>query len=134
VKRKVLLVDDEPGLAIALRVVLEAENLDCEAVTDMSAALRYLEANEVAVLVTDIMMPPGEDFAHLDSSETGFHLISKVKERWPRLPVICLSVIGNHAKLKSLMRMNVRFLRKGETPLDTAVKVIKRAALGVVSF
>jgi len=127
-------VDDEPALAIGLHYALEAENLECETVTNMSAALRYLEANEVAVLVTDIMMPPGEDFPRLDSAETGFHLISTVKARWPRLPVICLSVIGNHQKIKSLMRLNVRFLRKGETPLDTAVKVIKRAALGAVSF
>lgn len=132
--KRILLVDDEPGLAIALRYSLEAEHLDCEAVTDMSMALRYLESNSVTVLVTDIMMPPGCDFPNIDSSETGFHFISMVKRRWPGLPVICLSVIGDNAKIKSLMRQNVRFLRKGETPLETAVKVIKNAAFGSVTY
>jgi CheY-like chemotaxis protein len=128
--RVVLLVDDEPGLAIALREALEAENLSCESVTNMSTALRYIETHELAVLVTDIMMPAGPDYPQVDSQETGFHLISIVKKRWPRLPVICLSVIGDHAKIKSLKRLHVRFLRKGETPLETAVNVIKEVAIG----
>jgi DNA-binding NarL/FixJ family response regulator len=134
VNKRVLLVDDEPGFAVALHVALEAESLDCITATDMSSALRYLETNEVAVLVTDVMMPPGKDYSEIDSQEAGFHLISIVKERWPRLPVICLSVIGNHSKIRSLMRLNVRFLRKGETPLETAIKIIKRASLGVSSY
>ena len=61
-KRTVLLVDDEPGLAIAIQAALEAENLACEAVTDTSAAIRYLQEKEAAVLVIDIMMPSGPDY------------------------------------------------------------------------
>ena len=132
--RKVLLVDDEPGFALALRFTLEAEDLECETATDMSSALKYLENNDVTVLVTDIMMPPGADYPNVDSQETGFHLISIVKRRWPRLPVICLSVIGDHAKIEALKRLNVRFLRKGETPLETAVKIIKKVSMGRSSY
>src|SRR5438094_3276356 len=97
--RKVLLVDDEPSLSSEpLAFSLEARNFDCLIATDMSSAITMLEENDIAVLVTDIMIPPGKRFAKLDSAEAGFHLIEYVKQNWPRLPIICLSVIGDQVK------------------------------------
>jgi DNA-binding NarL/FixJ family response regulator len=96
----------------------------------MSAAVTALEQNNIAVLVTDIMMPPGPRFPKIDSAEAGFHFIDYVKKNWPNLPVICLSVIGDQAKIKRLTARGVRYLRKGETPLSTAVDVVTAVATG----
>src|SRR5438874_920154 len=112
---KVLLVDDEPSEPLAFS--LESRDFDCIIATDMSSAITALEENDIAVLVTDIMMPPGKRFGKLDASEAGFHFINYVKKTWPRLPIICLSVIGDRAKIKLLSDRGVRYLRKGETPL-----------------
>jgi len=129
--RKVLLVDDEPCLSSEpLAFSLESRNFDCLIATDMSSAVTALEQNDIAVLVTDIMMPPGNRFRKLDSAEVGFHFIEYVKKNWPRLPIICLSVIGDQAKIKRLTDRGVQYLRKGETPLSTAVDVVTAVATG----
>lgn len=125
---KVLLVDDEPSQPLALS--LESRGFDCIIATDMSSAVTALEQNDIAALVTDIMMPPGKRFGRIDSSEAGIHLITYVKKNWPRLPIVCLSVIGDQVKIKLLTDRGVRYLRKGETPLSTAVEVVAAVATG----
>jgi CheY-like chemotaxis protein len=131
---RALLIDDEPWFADALRVGLEADGFECVAFTDMSSGLRYLEQNSVSVVVTDIMMPPGQDYPNVSSLETGFHLVRIVRQRWPDLPIVCLSVIGDQRKINYLKGMNTRYLRKGETPLERAVEVIRSAATRSASF
>lgn len=131
---RVLLVDDEPWYTEALKAALESEGYECASETDMTSAIRYLEQTDVAVLVTDIMMPPGREYAAVSSSETGFHFVSVVRSRWPKLPIVCLSVIGDQRKINFLKAQNVRYLRKGETPLEKALAVILSAATGKSSF
>jgi DNA-binding NarL/FixJ family response regulator len=100
----------------------------------MSAAVDFLDSNEVSVLVSDIMMPSGEAFPGIDSSETGFHFVSLVREEFPDVRVICLSVIGDQTKIEKLKRQGALYLRKGETPLETAAKLIETKATGVINF
>lgn len=125
---KVLLVDDEPSAPLAFS--LESRDFDCIIARDMSSAVTELEKHDISALVTDIMMPPGDRFRGVDSQEAGFAFIHYVKKNWPRLPIICLSVIGNQAKIKRLADQGVRYLRKGETPLSTAVEVVAAMATG----
>src|ERR1035437_7491921 len=94
----------------------------------MTAGVKALQQHEIAVLVTDIMMPPGDAFRNVDANEAGFHFIEYVQKHWPTLPIVCLSVIGDQSKIRLLTTRGVRYLRKGETPLATAVKVITAAA------
>ena len=100
----------------------------------MSSAIDYIRANGVAVIVTDIMMPGGKDFPDIDSSEVGFHFVTKVRKEWPEIAVICLSVIGDQRKIMGLKKQGIQYLRKGETPLETAVKLIVGKATGTYSF
>src|SRR5215471_4519142 len=126
----IVLVDDEPGLSQALAFTLESAGFECVTAVDMSSGLEVLENEHVLAVVTDVMMPAGPRFPTVDSSEAGFHFIDVVKERWPDLPIVCLSVIGDQDKIHSLTRRGVRYLRKGETPLSTAVEVITAVATG----
>jgi CheY-like chemotaxis protein len=120
----VLFVDDEPWLSTPLRMSLEARGLICVSKADMTSALEYLESNEVSVLVTDIMMPSGPRYPTVDSLDAGFRLVGIVRAKWPHVAVICLSVIADQKKILSLKKQNVQYLRKGETPLDTAIELI----------
>lgn len=131
---RVLLVDDEPWYAEALRTALETEGFRCDCATDMSSAVSYLRHHQVSVVVTDIMMPPGPEFESISSSETGYHLIRLVQSQWPLVRVICLSVIGDQNKIAALRRQKVYYLRKGEVSLDEAVKWVRRAATGISRF
>jgi DNA-binding response OmpR family regulator len=126
----ILLVDDEPGLTQALLFSLEAEGFECLVATDVSEAMQILKSRKVRALVTDIMMSGGQDYPEVDSSGGGFHLIKLVRSTWRNIPIVCLSVIGDQKKINSLTRQGIRYLRKGETPLSTAVEVVTAVAVG----
>ena len=133
-KHTILFVDDEPMFTEPLRLLLEAKGFNCVSLTDMSSAVEFLDHNEVSVLVSDIMMPSGEAFPGIDSSETGFHFVSMVRQEFPEVRVVCLSVIGDQSKIQKLKRQGALYLRKGETPLDTAASLIESKATGVINF
>jgi len=126
----VLLVDDEPWLTEGLAASLESREFRCLTAKDMSEGVESLKQHTICALVTDIMMPPGPAFPGIESNECGFHFIEHVRNHWPRLPIVCLSVIADQAKIRLLTKRGVRYLRKGETPLSTAVEVIIAAAEG----
>jgi CheY-like chemotaxis protein len=130
----ILFVDDEPFSTEPLRLLLDAKGFDCVSRTDMSAAMDFIREWEISVLVSDIMMPSGESFPEIDSSETGFHLISMVRSKFPDIRVICLSVIGDQTKIEKLKSHGVLYLRKGETPLNIAARLIESKATGVSNF
>ena len=126
----ILLVDDEPWLTQALLFSLEAEGFQCLVANDVSEAMQVLRNKKVRALVTDIMMPGGPDYPGVDSSVAGFYLIELVRSGWREIPIVCLSVIGDQTKINSLTRQGIRYLRKGETPLSTAVEVVSAVATG----
>lgn len=130
----ILFVDDEPGLSAPLRLSLEARGYLCVSKTDLTEGWRFLENNIVNVLVTDIMMPAGDAFPGVDSSSAGFYFVRKVRETFPTVAIICLSVIADVEKIADLRNRNIFYLRKGETPLDTARKLIESKATGKISF
>lgn len=128
--KTILFVDDEPWYHESIRYALESREYKCLVATDMTAALEMLNANEVSVVVTDIMMPAGKGFPHVDSQETGFHLIKKLRAERPQTSIVCLSVIGDESKILPLRKMKIDYLRKGEVTLETALQTIERAAVG----
>ena len=130
----ILFVDDEPSSTEALRSLMEAKGFHCEYLSDMSTAMEFLKHNEISVLVSDIMMPSGDAFPEIDSSETGFYFAEKVRREFPNVGVICLSVIGDQSKIQKLKRRGILYLRKGETPLDTASRLIESKATGVIRY
>jgi len=132
--RTILFVDDEPNSTQALRMLLEAEGFRCLSVEDVTAAMGLLRKEPVAVLVSDIMMPGGDAFPEIDSSEAGFQFVAMVRREFPALGIICLSVIGDQRKIDKLKRQRVLYLRKGETPLDKAAWLIKSKAEGITHF
>jgi DNA-binding NarL/FixJ family response regulator len=130
----ILFVDDEPTLTEPLRLLMEAKGFNCVSRTDMTSAMIFLRSNQVSVLVTDIMMPSGDEFPEIDSSETGMHFVSKVRDEYPDIRIICLSVIGEQSKIQELKSQGALYLRKGETPLDTAASLIESKATGIISY
>ena len=126
----ILLADDEPWFSEALAVSLESRGFECLTTENATSALIIMRRQQISVLVTDVMMPAGAEFDETNSAEAGFQLIDRVRSGWPNLPIICLSVIADQAKIRSLADRKVRYLRKGETPLATAVEVISAMATG----
>jgi len=134
-KEIALFVDDEPFLQEAIFAVLEAEGINCVSTSNVTEAMSYLENNdEISVIVTDIMMPPGESYKDINSSSAGLFFIDEVLRKYPEIPIICLSVIGDQRKINLLKNKGVHYLRKGETPLATAINLIQSKIKGFSSF
>lgn len=131
---RILFADDEPWLSEPLRLSLECRGYECISKRNATAAWQVLEQGSIDVVVTDIMMPGGDLFTEINSEETGFEFVRRIKQRWPSQSVICLSVIADTAKIHALKKQNVLYLRKGETPLETALKLIESKATGRISF
>ncbi len=126
--KRILFVDDEPWYHESIRYTLESKGYECISVTDMSSAIETMETREIAVVVTDIMMPAGDRFPNIDSQEAGFLLIKRLRQKWPHVGIVCLSVIGDETKIRPLRGLGVDYLRKGEVPLGTVIQTIDRAA------
>jgi CheY-like chemotaxis protein len=130
----ILFVDDEPWLSEPLRFSLEGLGFQCLSTQDASEAWDELEEGGIDVVVTDIMMPGGELFQDVNSQEMGYELIRRIRVKWKSQAIICLSVIGDVERIQELKKQNVLYLRKGETPLQTAINLIKSKATGKISF
>ena len=134
---KILFVDDEPWGTEALRLKLEGRGFICKTATDMSSAFRLLDQEKFEVIVTDIMMSAGPDFPNIESSRTGIEFIKMLKtlrNKYQNMQIICLSVIGEQQIINDLKKRGVLYLRKGETSLDVASKLIESKAKGIISF
>ncbi len=80
-KNKILIVDDNPNMASLLSEMLEVLNLQSTVSTDGEMALKFLENDEYAVVVTDLKMP----------KMSGTQLLKAIKQKHPDLPVVVIS-------------------------------------------
>lgn len=82
---RVLLVDDEENLRIALRAYLRKQGYEVDVAADADAALAALDAAAFDFVVTDVRMP-GRD---------GLALLAAVRERAPATTVLVMSAYGS---------------------------------------
>jgi DNA-binding NtrC family response regulator len=78
---RILIVEDERAAADYLVTVLEGLDYEVRATGNGIEALIALEANAYDLVVSDLRMPQMD----------GFELLSHVKQRWSKLPVIVLT-------------------------------------------
>lgn len=60
--KKVLIVDDEPNIVLALRVLLEGQGYDIEYCFDGTSAIETLEGFIPDLVLLDVMMPGVDGF------------------------------------------------------------------------
>src|SRR5580704_10051735 len=79
--KRILLVDDEPGILQTLRIILTADAYEVETVWSSKEAWGILNRDGFDLVVTDFNMPgmKGDELARL------------IKERWPQTAVVVLS-------------------------------------------
>lgn len=86
--KKVLVVDDNEDVLKTITKYLEQKNYNVIAVTSGLEALKIFEAEkgDFDLLITDLVMP----------SISGVAIISIVKERYPKVPIIAITGWGEH--------------------------------------
>jgi two-component system nitrogen regulation response regulator NtrX len=101
--RRVLVVDDDPDIRSALRMILEYEGYTVAEAADGQQALSELDANPAAVVLLDIKMP-GMD---------GLEVLDRIVARDPAPPVLMISGHGDIATAVECTRRGaVDFLEK----------------------
>jgi two-component system alkaline phosphatase synthesis response regulator PhoP len=82
--RRLLLVEDEPGLVMTMTDRLELEGYEVESVTDANTALQTASTNSYDAILLDVMLPGG----------TGFDVCRTLRQRGVQTPILMLTARG----------------------------------------
>lgn len=110
-RRRIMLVEDNEGIRVGIRMYFEACGFDVAAAADCAAALRLLDAGPVDLMILDYSLPDG----------TAPGIIAKARAAHPRAPVIVLTaypsaslaeeVRGRGASLSLVKPVELAYLR-----------------------
>jgi DNA-binding NtrC family response regulator len=117
-RRKVLVVDDDPYLTTQLRKLLESDELSVDTVSNAQEALTALAAADYSVMITDLRMP----------GMGGMELIREVSQRRVLVTTLVTTAFGSIDRVVEAMRLGAfDFLTK---PIDpTHLKIVMDRAL-----
>ena len=96
-KGKILLVDDDPDLVEAMRLVLEGNGYDCVHASNGTRAIEAIPKEKPDLMVLDVMM---------DDLTEGFHVAYRIRkpdpglEPFQHMPIIMLTAIGQRTGMK----------------------------------
>ena len=99
---KVLIVEDQPAVAKALRMLFDLNDIEAEATSSVDGAVRAVERGGVDVVLQDMNFSPGAT-----SGEEGIALFRRLRQADPQMPVVLLTAW---------------------TSLETAVQLVKEGA------
>ena len=103
---RILIIDDEPAIRMALKEILEYESFEVKEAEDGAAALKMVEKESFDLIFCDIKMP------HMD----GIEVLSKLKEKGIETPVVIITGHGNvETAVDALKKGAYDFIQK---PLD----------------
>jgi two-component system, response regulator PdtaR len=122
---KVLVVEDELLIRLAICEELEAEGCDVMTAPNADEAIRLLESrNDISTIFTDIDMPGSMD---------GLKLAAAVRDRWP--PVNIIVTTGKRPPSDDELPVNSRFVRKPYQASEvlTAIRAFGESSMGAPS-
>lgn len=113
---KILIVDDEPLIRDALAFKLTKDGYEVDTAEDGEKAIQKIEAQEYAIIISDIMMP----------FISGFELVKILKERGTDAPVLMLTSLNSEtAVLKAFDLGADDFMTKPFSPNELSVRIKK---------
>jgi two-component system capsular synthesis response regulator RcsB len=119
---RIILADDHPVVRRGVRAVLEA-SAQASVVADVGSPAELLDAIEehpCDLVLTDFSMPGGE-------LADGLQMLGMIRRRWPRLPLVVLTMVNNACVHSAILATGVRgLLGKSDalTELPLAVRAV----------
>jgi CheY-like chemotaxis protein len=122
--RKILVVDDDPGVRDVIRSMLESAGYSVLAAENGKEAMKILRSTRVDLILTDLVMPEQE----------GIETIKTLRREYPDLKVIAMSgafggdylriasYLGAHATLPKPIQMRALLKLIEETLENSAAK------------
>jgi two-component system, response regulator FlrC len=93
-KESVLIVEDDADLREALTDTLQAAGITATAAGNAGEALKLLESQEIALVISDVQMP----------GPNGYELLASIKRVRADLPVVLMTAYGTIAQAVTAMR------------------------------
>jgi DNA-binding NtrC family response regulator len=116
--KRVLLVDDEPGLVSAVVKRLRLRSIDAYGVTSSLDALAEMAKNRFDVAIVDVRMP---DIG-------GLELLQRFRRRYPDIAVILMSGHGSVENREEGERLGAFAYLQKPVEIDDLVGMIQKAA------
>jgi DNA-binding NtrC family response regulator len=119
----VLAVDDEPMMCSLLEKILARDGYKIVTAEDGAAALRVLESQPVAIVISDIKMP----------NMNGFDLLKVIKSRYPEIGVIMMTAYGDTFTVKDALLLGAdEYITKPFKSFEISL-VVERAYWRIMS-
>jgi DNA-binding NtrC family response regulator len=115
-EKRILIVDDEAGMRLALCEVLKRCGYQVSAVQDGVEALKQLEANSFDLVISDVKMP------RLD----GMSLLKRIRERIPEQLVIMITAFGTVDKAVEAMKLGASDFIQKPFSLEDIENMVRR--------
>ena len=82
---RILIVDDDPDIVEAGKLVLEREGFEVDGASNRADGLAHIEQNEPDLLILDVMMEEPDD---------GLNMARELRKRGHTLPIIMLTSVN----------------------------------------
>jgi DNA-binding response OmpR family regulator len=127
---RLLIVDDDTPLALALQSEAVARGMQAEVTTNLAQAREAIALTRPDVVLLDLCFP--------DSAENGFSLLAELAGYQPSIPVVVFTAQENFtARLKAARLGGRSFLQKPVSPtqvLDVIAKVLQQTSIPEVKL
>ena len=100
--KKILIVEDEPSIALALEDDLRGEGYDTEVASDGESASRRARSKEFDLILLDVMLP----------RKDGFEVCREVRRAGVETPIIMLTAKTQEAEKNSYLCKNITYIAK----------------------
>jgi DNA-binding response OmpR family regulator len=101
--KRILVVDDEPGMRKSLAIMLRREDYQVMEAASVSEAVALLEADPCNLVISDLMMEP----------LNGLDLLALARRRHVQCPIIIMTAFGTpRARTEALQLGAADFLEK----------------------
>ena len=119
--KRILLIEDEKPLSMALKRKLENDGFVVDTAFDGVEGLRRIQENEYALVLLDLVMP------NLD----GFGVLSAVKASNKHIKIIVSSNLGQQEDIQKAKALGaIDYFIKIEHPLSDIVAIVKKYTSG----
>jgi two-component system capsular synthesis response regulator RcsB len=123
---KILVADDHPAIALAIRNVLECEMgwEVCDDVTTVDDLIRGIATYQPNVVVTDYHMPGSV-------AKDGLRMLNSLRRAQPMPSIVVFTMMTNAMILRAMVDLPVQGLLLKDSPLDELVKALRRVERGL---
>ncbi|OGL42512.1 MAG: hypothetical protein A2161_09785 [Candidatus Schekmanbacteria bacterium RBG_13_48_7] len=120
---KILIVDDERNIRELLTIILNKANFDAVSTDDGHKALDIIQTDRIDLVIQDLRMPKMD----------GIQLLKKIKDSFPRLPVVVITAFSSWDTAVEAMRLGafdyIKKPFKNESIIDLATRAIEQSKL-----